>query len=135
MIMELKWTKHAIKRGYTRLGRYGMDIIEEKILQNIDNATVSDEDNKAIIPFKLGKKKCVAIVMPTNEDGSEALIISMFPVAGRGKEGSAQRSYMELTDRQLKRHRDAPRLGKAGMKRAKRRSKSGYYASRRESVE
>ena len=47
--MELKWTKHAIKRGYTRLGRYGMDIIEEKILQNIDNATVSDEDNKAII--------------------------------------------------------------------------------------
>ena len=30
--MELKWTKHAIKRGYTRLGRYGMDIIEENYI-------------------------------------------------------------------------------------------------------
>lgn len=116
--MELKWTKHAIKRGYMRLGRYGMDAIEAKIIQNIDKATVSDQDHKAIVPFKLGKKRCLAVVMPTNEDGTEALIISMFPIACNGKESPSQHSYKTLTDRQSKRHRDAPRLQKPPKPRA-----------------
>ena len=52
--MKLIWTRHAIDRGYTRLGRkYGMDTLERKILTNINKARPNKEGNSALVPFKL----------------------------------------------------------------------------------
>jgi len=50
--MKLKWTKHGVVRGYTRLGRYGLPEIEKKILASIDTA-VAGTDGKALVRFKL----------------------------------------------------------------------------------
>ena len=41
--MKLIWTRHAIQRGYKRLGRYGMDTLESKILKNINRAKPNKE--------------------------------------------------------------------------------------------
>ena len=54
-MIELIWTKHAVQRGHTRLGRYGMDNIQKKILKNINRAALNNKGDEAMIPFKLGK--------------------------------------------------------------------------------
>ena len=75
--MKLKWTKHGVVRGYTRLGRYGLPEIEKKILASIDTA-VAGGDGKALVKFKLGRKRCVAVLQPLTTDGTEALVITTF---------------------------------------------------------
>ena len=82
--MELIWTKHAVQRSYTRLGRYGMDKIEQKILQNINKAGVSHKSNEAMIPFKLGKNYCMAVLVPVGKNGNKAVVKSVFPIS-KGK--------------------------------------------------
>jgi len=75
--MKLKWTKHGVVRGYSRLGRYGLPEIEKKILASIDTA-VAGTDGKALVRFKLGRKRCVAVLQPLTTDGTEALVITTF---------------------------------------------------------
>ncbi len=78
--MKLIWTRHAIQRGYQRLGRYGMDTLENKILKNIDRAMPNKESNNALIPFKLGRKRCVAILVPEGEEGRIGIIKSLYTI-------------------------------------------------------
>tara|TARA_R110000824_G_C14951490_1_gene650978 strand:- start:141 stop:422 length:282 start_codon:yes stop_codon:yes gene_type:complete len=80
MIMELIWTKHAVQRSYTRLGRYGMDKIEQKIIKNVNKAAATHKGGTAI-PFKLGRNRCMAVLMPIGKNGSKALIKSVFPIS------------------------------------------------------
>ena len=78
--MKLIWTRHAIQRGYKRLGRYGMDTLESKILKNIDRAMPNKETTDALIPFKLGRKRCVAVVIPEGVDGRVGIIKSIYTI-------------------------------------------------------
>ena len=78
--MKLIWTRHAIQRGYQRLGRYGMDTLESKILKNIDKAMPNKGSNDALIPFKLGRKRCVAIVIPEGENGRVGVVKSLYTI-------------------------------------------------------
>jgi len=78
--MELIWTKHAVQRSYTRLGRYGMDKIEQKILKNVDKAATNRKGGAAV-PFKLGKNLCMAVLLPIDKNGDKALIKSVFPIS------------------------------------------------------
>ena len=81
-MIKLIWTTHAIRRGYKRLGRkYGMDKIEEKILKNINKAAANRNEDSAMIPFKLGRKRCVAVVVPEGSDGNIAVIKSMYSIS------------------------------------------------------
>ena len=45
--MKLIWTRHAIIRGYSRVGKKhgGMDRIAKKILQNINKARPNKQDD------------------------------------------------------------------------------------------
>ena len=79
--MKLIWTKHAVQRGYMRLGRYGMDTIESKIRKNINRAKPNKEMNSALIPFKIGRKKCIAVVLPEGETGSVGIIKSLYTIS------------------------------------------------------
>jgi acetyltransferase-like isoleucine patch superfamily enzyme len=79
--MKLIWTKHAVQRGYMRLGRYGMDTIESKIRKNINRAKPNKEMNSALIPFKIGRKKCIAVVLPEGETGSIGIIKSLYTIS------------------------------------------------------
>tara|TARA_R100001082_G_C4310124_1_gene136370 strand:- start:352 stop:633 length:282 start_codon:yes stop_codon:yes gene_type:complete len=79
-MIELIWTKHAVQRGHTRLGRYGMDNIQKKILKNINRATLNNKGDEAMIPFKLGKNKCLAVLIPVGKTGSKAVIKSIYPI-------------------------------------------------------
>ena len=45
------------------MGRYGMQNIENKIIKNINKATSSIVGDSARIPFKLGRTKCVAVLV------------------------------------------------------------------------
>ena len=66
---KLIWTKHAIGRGYTRLGRYGMDKINNAILKNLRKARPDRKnDGSSLIPFKMGKLRCMAVVI--EDEGS-----------------------------------------------------------------
>ena len=79
--MKLIWTRHAIERGYTRLGKkYGMDTLERKILTNINKARPNKEGNSALVPFKLGRKRCVAIVLPEGDNGRIGIIKSIYSI-------------------------------------------------------
>jgi|7_EtaG_2_1085326.scaffolds.fasta_scaffold389530_2 hypothetical protein len=80
-MIKLIWTKHAVQRGYGRLGRYGMDTLEKKILKNIDKATANKASNAALIPFKLGRQRCVAVATCQEEDGNNIIIKSMYPIS------------------------------------------------------
>ena len=81
---KLIWTKHAVLRGYNRLGKkHGMDNIEQKILKNIDKAAPNREENSALIPFKLGRKRCVAVVVAEDAAGETAVIKSMYAITQR----------------------------------------------------
>jgi hypothetical protein len=77
--MELIWTKHAVQRSYSRLGRYGMDKIEQKILNNVNRAAESHKGGAAI-PFKLGKSRCMAVLIPIGKNGDKAVIKSVYPI-------------------------------------------------------
>lgn len=79
--MKLIWTKHAVKRGYMRLGKkYGMDKLEEKILININRAKPNKDGKSALIPFKLGRNRCVAVVIPEGADGRIGVIKSLYTI-------------------------------------------------------
>ena len=79
--MKLIWTKHAIKRGYSRLGKkYGMDKIASKILENINKARPNRNEDTAVVPFKLGRKRCIAVVLPEGKDGDTAIIKSVYTI-------------------------------------------------------
>jgi len=80
MMMELIWSKHAVQRSYTRLGRYGMDTIERKINKNVNKAASTHQGGTAI-PFKLGKNRCMAVLKPIGKNGNKALIKSVFPIS------------------------------------------------------
>ena len=81
-MIKLIWTKHAVSRGYDRLGRkHGMDTIEKKILENINRARPNRQQNSALIPFKLGRKRCVAVVVPEGSEGNIAVIKSMYSIS------------------------------------------------------
>ena len=75
--MQLSWTKHAVVQGYKRLGRYGLDEINSRIIQNVDRATVTS-DGRAKVSFKMGRKKCVAILKPLNKNGLKALVVTVW---------------------------------------------------------
>ena len=78
--MKLIWTRHAIQRGYGRLGRYGMDTLERKILKNINRAKPNKESTTALVPFKIGRKRCVAVVIPEGEEGQIGIIKSLYTI-------------------------------------------------------
>ena len=83
-MIKLIWTKHAIRRGYVRLGKkYGMDNIAKKILENIENARPNRNEDTAVIPFKLGRKRCMAVIIPDGDDGNTAVIKSMMIISER----------------------------------------------------
>ena len=83
-MMKLIWTRHAVLRGYSRLGKkYGMDRIAKKILENIDKARPNRDERSAVIPFKLGRKRCMAVIIPDSKDGSVAVIKSMMIISER----------------------------------------------------
>ena len=75
--MKLQWTKHGIERGCTRLGRYGMPEIEKRIIQNLNNA-VETKCGRAKVRFKLGRKRCVAILEPLDDEGVQALVVTTY---------------------------------------------------------
>ena len=75
--MQLSWTKHAVVQGYKRLGRYGMDEINSRIIQNVNRAEVTN-CGRAKVPFKMGRKKCVAVLKPLNDDGLKALVVTVW---------------------------------------------------------
>ena len=80
-MIKLIWTKHAIRRGYVRLGKkYGMDNIAKKILENIENARPNRNEDTAVVPFKLGRKRCIAVVVPEGKDGDTAIIKSVYTI-------------------------------------------------------
>ena len=80
-MMKLIWTRHAIQRGYDRLGKkHGMDRIEKKILKNINKAKPNRGENSALIPFKLGRQKCMAVVVPESKDGNTVVIKSLYTI-------------------------------------------------------
>ena len=80
-MMKLIWTRHAIQRGYDRLGKkHGMDRIEKKILENINRAAANRKDDSALIPFKLGRQKCIAVVVPDDPDGKIVVIKSIYTI-------------------------------------------------------
>lgn len=61
---KLIWTKHAIGRGYSRLGRYGMDRLNHAILKNLEKAKPDrKKDGSLCVPFKMGKNRCMAVVI------------------------------------------------------------------------
>ena len=81
-MIKLIWTTHAIQRGYTRLGKkYGMDNISKKILENINNARPNRNEDTAVVPFKLGRKRCMAVIIPDGNDGNTAIIKSMMIIS------------------------------------------------------
>ena len=83
-MMKLIWTRHAIQRGYSRLGKkYGMDRIAKKILENIDRARPNRNEDTAVVPFKLGRKRCMAVIIPDGDDGNTAVIKSMMIISER----------------------------------------------------
>ena len=83
-MMKLIWTRHAIQRGYSRLGKkYGMDTVERKILENINNARPNRNEDTAVVPFKLGRKRCMAVIIPDDDDGNVAIIKSMMIISQR----------------------------------------------------
>ena len=83
-MMKLIWTRHAILRGYSRLGKkYGMDKIAKKILENIDKARPNRNEDTAVVPFKLGRKRCMAVIIPDSDDGNIAVIKSMMIISER----------------------------------------------------
>ena len=82
--MELKWTKHGVVRGYTRAGRYGMDVIEKKIIDNVNKAIVC-RNGHAAIPFKLGRKHFEAVLAPLDDSGTKALVITTYLKKDRKK--------------------------------------------------
>ena len=61
---KLIWTKHAIGRGYGRLGRYGMDTLHKAILKNLHKARPDRKDggDSSLVPFKLGRQRCMAVM-------------------------------------------------------------------------
>ena len=99
--MKLKWTKHGVVRGYSRLGRYGLPEIEKKILASIDTA-VAGTDCKALVRFKLGRKRCVAVLEPLTDDGTEALVITAY-------EDGVRSSHDYYVGKRLSRHDKKPR--------------------------
>ena len=79
---KLIWTKHAVQRGYTRLGKkYGMNKIAKKILENIEKARPNRNEDSAVVPFKLGRKRCMAVIVPDGDDGNTAVIKSMMIIS------------------------------------------------------
>ena len=81
-MMKLIWTRHAILRGYSRLGKkYGMDKIASKILENINKARPNRNEDTAVVPFKLGRKRCIAVVVPEGKDGDTAVIKSVYTIS------------------------------------------------------
>ena len=81
---KLIWTKHAVQRGYTRLGKkYGMNKIAKKILENIEKARPNRNEDSAVVPFKLGRKRCMAVVVPDSIDGNTVVIKSMMIISER----------------------------------------------------
>ena len=81
-MIKLIWTRHAVLRGYSRIGKkHGMDRIAKKILKNINKAAANRDENSALIPFKLGRKRCVAVVVAEDETGETAIIKSMFTIS------------------------------------------------------
>ncbi len=57
-----------------------MDNIQKKILKNINRAALNNKGNEAMIPFKLGKNKCLAILVPVGKSGQKAVIKSIYPI-------------------------------------------------------
>lgn len=75
--MNLKWTHHGVIRGRDRLGRYGKALIEKRVIENVHKAEEAGEDCVSI-PFKLGRKHCVAILAPLTDDGLTAKVITVY---------------------------------------------------------
>ena len=87
-MIKLIWTKHAVKRGYQRLGRYGMDTLESKILANMGKAKEDrsrsherpDRKKGFVVPFKLGRKRCVALVTVDSNDRNTVIIKTIYAI-------------------------------------------------------
>ena len=62
------------------MGRYGMQNIENKIIKNINKATSSIVGDSAMIPFKLGRTKCVAVLAPESADGLTVVVKSVYEI-------------------------------------------------------
>jgi hypothetical protein len=78
--MRLIWTKHAIVRGHSRMGRYGMQKIENNIIKNINRATPNLVGDSAMVPFKLGRTKYVAVLAPESADGLTVVVKSVYEI-------------------------------------------------------
>lgn len=57
-----------------------MDNIQKKILKNINRAKLNNKGDEAIIPFKLGKNKCLAVLIPVGRRGDKAVVKSIYPI-------------------------------------------------------
>ncbi len=81
-MMKLIWTRHAIQRGYSRIGKKhgGMDRIANKILKNINKARPNRQENSALVPFKVGKERCIAVIVPEGKDGKTAVVKSVYTI-------------------------------------------------------
>ena len=92
--MRLKWTKHGAERGHTRLGRYGIPEIEKRILQSL-NTAVEAKDGRAKVRFKLGRKRCIAILEPLDDEGVKALVITTYHTQTPSSRDSYNSSYLK----------------------------------------
>jgi|TARA_R100000315_G_scaffold55640_1_gene29777 hypothetical protein len=82
MKMKLIWTKHAIERGYRRIGKdYGMDVIVKKIVKNIHRATLNSKGGEAVIPFNLDGQWYLAVLIPRGSAGTSCVIKTMYPIS------------------------------------------------------
>ena len=82
MKMKLIWTKHAIERGYRRIGKdHGMDAIVEKVLKNIDRAILNNRGKEALVPFNLDGQWYVSILIPRGKSGLSCVIKTMYPIS------------------------------------------------------
>tara|TARA_Y100000593_G_scaffold16950_1_gene33751 strand:- start:2016 stop:2231 length:216 start_codon:yes stop_codon:yes gene_type:complete len=58
-----------------------MDTLEKKILKNIDKVASAKNTDTALIPFKLGRQKCIAVAVPDGDDGKTIVIKSVYPIS------------------------------------------------------
>ena len=61
-----------------------MDVIEKKIIDNVNKAIVC-RNGHAAIPFKLGRKHFEAVLAPLDDSGTKALVITTYLKKDRKK--------------------------------------------------
>tara|TARA_A100001201_G_scaffold121766_1_gene105456 strand:- start:269 stop:568 length:300 start_codon:yes stop_codon:yes gene_type:complete len=82
MKVKLIWTKHAIERGYRRIGKdHGMDVIVKKLLKNIDRAILNNKGKEALVPFNLDGNWNLAVLIPRNKTGTKCVIKTIYPIS------------------------------------------------------